>query len=89
MLNDVVFSPDSKQLVTLGDDKLARIWNVGDYSKDPCELKVKSGNFLTASFSHDRTRLVAVIHDDPSWNAEVWNIAGATARTNLSRRSIR
>ena len=63
MLNDVVFSPDSKLLITLADDQVARIWNVGDYSKEPCELKVTSGNFLTASFSHDRARLVAVIHD--------------------------
>ena len=34
MLNDVVFSPDSKRLITLADDKIARIWNVDDYSKD-------------------------------------------------------
>ena len=28
MLNDVVFSPDGKRLITLADDQVARIWNV-------------------------------------------------------------
>ena len=81
MLNDVVFSPDGKQLITLGDDRLARIWQTDDYSKAPCELKVDKGNFVSASFSHDGARLVAVIHHSvtgspSSWNAQVWNIAG-------------
>ena len=42
---------------------------------------MEQGNFLAASFSHDGTRLVTVIHDsmpnrDPVWTALVWNIAG-------------
>ena len=76
MLNDVVFSPDGKLLITLADDELARIWNVGDYSKASCELKVASGNFATASFSHDRARLVTVIYSNSSWTPQVWDIAG-------------
>jgi WD40 repeat protein len=84
MLNDVVFSPDGKLLITLGDDSRAKIWNVGSYSEE-CDLVVKSGNFLTASISHDHTRLVAVIHTDPTWSAQVWNIAGGNCPKTLEK----
>jgi WD40 repeat protein len=76
MLNDVAFSPDGKLVITLGDDERAKIWTVGSDSKLLCELITSSGNFLTASFSDDRKRLLTVIHDgNQDWNARVWNIA--------------
>ncbi len=75
MLNDVVFSSDGKLLITLGDDKLAQLWNVGNYSKAVCPLTTSSGNFATASFSHDRKSLLTVIHSNRTWTAHVWDIA--------------
>ena len=77
MLNDVVFSPDGKLLITLADDQVGRIWNVGDYSKAPCDLKVEEGNFADRELL---SRWRAARHTDPlddsSWTAQVWNIAG-------------
>jgi len=87
MLNDVVFSPDSKLLITLGDDGFAKVWTVESYAAPLCALETKSkgGNFLSASFSHDRQHLVTVTHVSPRWYAEVWNIAGGICSAKVER----
>jgi WD40 repeat protein/energy-coupling factor transporter ATP-binding protein EcfA2 len=68
-INTVAFAPDGTHIVTAGEDKAARIWNVSTGRLSALALH-HNGAVMTAVFSHDGTRVVTASADN---TAMVWD----------------
>jgi WD40 repeat protein len=66
------WSPDSKRIVTVSDDKTARIWDA-DGTGDPIVLAGHRGSVMSAAWSPDGKRIVTWSEDR---TARVWNADG-------------
>jgi eukaryotic-like serine/threonine-protein kinase len=69
-VNDVAFSPDGKWVVTAGDDRTARVWNIETGVPRFAPLS-HTGAIVRASFSPDGQRIVTTGTDDTGriWDA--------------------
>ena len=66
-----VFSPDGGRLLSLGDDKVARVWDV-DKHKELLTLRGHEGALRQAQFSPDSHRVVTASADR---TVRVWDVA--------------
>lgn len=83
-LRSAAFSPDGKRLLTVGDDNLARIWDVTPVGQ-PVRLGTLGNAIKTIAFSADRSRLAAGAEDG---SAALWNVEAGGAPVMLRGHSL-
>jgi len=77
----LVFSHDSKLLLTASQDSTARIWSADKRGEKPILLEGHSGPLWTAAFSPDEKRVVTASSDK---TVRIWNADGSGESLVLS-----
>ena len=88
LINSVVFNRDGTRLITLSDDKSAKVEAVNaNGTTNQCTLNGR-GEFTMASFSRDEGRVVTIEHDNSTWQPRVWNLSNCSAQRRLEADDI-
>jgi WD40 repeat protein len=82
-LNSVAFTPDSRMLITSGEDRVVRLWNPADLAEAPVVLHGHEGTVYITGISPDSRRLVT--HDDNGtillWHLSLPDLTAIACRT--------
>jgi AAA-like domain/WD domain, G-beta repeat len=79
-VNNAVFSPDGKRVVTASDDNTARVWDAAN-GTPLTELRGHTGAVNNAVFSPDGKRVVTASSDK---TARIWDAANGTLLAELT-----
>jgi WD40 repeat protein len=92
--NSVAFTPDSRMLITSGEDRVVRLWNPADLADSPVVLHGHEGTVQIVGISPDSGRLIT--SDDNGsilqWHLSLPELAAIVCRTagrQLTRQELR